>query len=120
VSKGKKRRRGGGSQLSAPVWSDGKSIIARAMVLAGDRLVVAGPPDLGKKNPKLLAWENEAEALAGFRGERGVLLRVVSAADGKKLFEQRLSAMPVLDGMSAAEGRLFISLRDGTVECWGR
>ncbi|MHC4248389.1 MAG: class I SAM-dependent methyltransferase [Planctomycetota bacterium] len=118
--KGKKKRRGGGSQLSAPVWSDGKSIIARAMVLAGDRLVVAGPPDLGKKNPKVLEWTNETEVLAGFRGEKGVFLRVVSAADGKKLSEQRLSVMPVLDGMSAAEGRLFISLRDGTVECWGR
>ena len=117
--KGKKRRRGG-SQLSPPVWSDGKSIIARAMVLAGDRLAIAGPPDVGKKNPKVLEWTNEAEALAGFRGERGVVLRIVSAADGKKLFEKKLTAMPVLDGLSAAEGRLFVSLRDGTVECWGR
>ncbi|MHC5054170.1 MAG: class I SAM-dependent methyltransferase [Planctomycetota bacterium] len=118
--KGKKRRSGGGSQLSAPVWSDGKSIVARAMVLADDRLAIAGPPDLGRKNPKLLAFENEPEALSGFSGEKGVFLRIVSAADGKKLWEQRLSAMPVLDGLSAAEGRLFISLRDGTVECWGR
>jgi outer membrane protein assembly factor BamB len=117
-TKGKKKR--GGSKLPPTVWSDGKSIVARAMVLVGDRLVIAGPPDLGKKNPKVLEWANETEALAGFRGEKGVFLRIVSAADGKKLFEKKLTAMPVLDGLSAAEGRLFVSLRDGTVECWGR
>jgi hypothetical protein len=116
--RGRGRGRGGG--LPAPVWADGKSLIARAMVLASDQLVIAGPPDLGRKNPKLLAFTNESEAVSGFRGEKGVLLRVVSAADGKKRSEQRLTSMPVFDGMSAAGGRLFISFKNGTVECWGK
>ena len=71
----------------ACTWEDDKSIITRAMALCGDRLVIAGPPDLGKRAAGLLAFENEKEALAGFEGQRGVLLRVVSASDGKKLAE---------------------------------
>jgi len=114
------RGRGRGGSLPALVWGDGKSLIVRAMVLASDQLAVAGPPDLGRKNPKLLAYTNEKEAVSGFRGEKGVLLRVVSAADGKNRSEQRLTSMPVFDGMSAAGGRLFISLKNGTVECWGK
>ncbi|MGD0090566.1 MAG: PQQ-binding-like beta-propeller repeat protein, partial [Planctomycetota bacterium] len=101
------------------IWSVESSPIVRAMVLASDKLAIAGPPDVGQKDPKLLAYLNEAEALAAFNGEQGALLQVLSAADGKKLSEQRLSAMPVFDGMSVANGRLYISLKDGTVECWG-
>jgi len=89
-------------------------------VLAGDRLVVAGPPDLTEKDPALLAYQNEQESLAGFRGERGVSLRVVSAGDGATLSEAKLPTMPVFDGMSAADGKLYIALRDGTVQCWGK
>jgi len=119
----KNQRRGNAKAkvpASAPVWSDARSLIVRAMVLAGDRLVVAGPPDLTEKDPALLAYQNEEEALAGFRGERGVSLRIVSATDGATLSEQKLQAMPIFDGMSAADGNLYISLRDGTVQCWGK
>jgi len=103
-----------------PIWSDDKSLIVRAMVLGGDKLVVAGPVDLGKKTPKILAFENEAEALAGFRGAKGIYLRIVSAADGKKIFELKLTAMPSFDGMSAAGGKIYLSLRDGSVACFGK
>jgi len=71
--KGKTRRP---SPKAPPVkWSKEKSLIVRAMVLAGDRLVIAGPPDLGRKMSGILAYENEEEALSGFRGEKGVVLR---------------------------------------------
>ena len=69
--KGKKRRP---SPKAPPVkWSNEKSLIVRAMVLAGDRMVIAGPPDLGRKTSEILAYENEEEALSGFRGEKGVV-----------------------------------------------
>lgn len=102
----------------ATVWSIQGAPIVRALVLATDKLVIAGPPNAGQKDTKLLAYLNPADALAAFSGEKGVLLQVVSAADGKTLSEQKLSSMPVFDGMSAASGRLYISLKDGTVECW--
>jgi len=119
--KGGRKKEAREQAASAPteVWSVESSPIVRAMVLASDKLVIAGPPDAGQKDPKLLAYLNEAEALAAFNGAQGVLLQVLSAADGKKLSEQRLSSMPIFDGMSAANGRLYISLKDGTVECWG-
>ena len=104
---------------SKVIWRDTKSLTVRAMVLAGDRLAVAGPVDLGKKNPKFLSFSNEPEALAAFKGEKGIYLRIVSAADGKKLSEYRLSEMPVFDGMSAAGGRLYLATANGKVICLG-
>jgi hypothetical protein len=89
------------------------------MVLTDNQLVIAGPPDLGKKSERLLAFENEDEALAGFRGKSGVKLRLVAREDGQTQAEYELPSMPVFDGMSAAKGKLLISLKDGTVECWG-
>ncbi|MDP6543464.1 MAG: PQQ-binding-like beta-propeller repeat protein [Phycisphaerae bacterium] len=103
-----------------PIWSDGKSLIVRSMVLGGDKLIVAGPVDLGKKTAKILAFENESEALAGFRGAKGIYLRTISAVDGKTISELKLTAMPTFDGMSAAGGKIYLSLRDGSVACFGK
>jgi outer membrane protein assembly factor BamB len=101
-----------------PFWADTQSLIVRAMVLTQDKLLVAGPPDLRKKQDGILAYANEEESLASFRGEKGVLLRMIDAADGRTLSEVPLDAMPVFDGMSAARGRIFVSLKNGQVQCW--
>jgi hypothetical protein len=90
------------------------------MVKVGDALLVAGPPDLGRKASRVLQFENEPEALAGFLGEKGVFLRVVSAQDGGTMSECTLDAMPVFDGMSAAGGRIYVSMNNGVLECRGR
>ena len=86
------------------------------MVLTQDKLVVAGPPDLRKKADGILAYANEKEAMASFKGEKGVMLRVLNTTDGRKLSEQRLNAMPVFDGMSAAQGRIFVALKNGELQ----
>jgi hypothetical protein len=102
------------------VWKDAKSLSVRAMVLAEGRLAVAGPVDIGRKTSKGgLGFENESEARAAYEGEKGVFLRVVASADGKKVAEQKLSALPVFDGLSAAGGKLFLSLKNGSVVCLG-
>jgi len=101
-----------------PLWADTQSLIVRAMVLIQDKLVVAGPPDLRKKTDDILAYANEAEALASFKGEKGVLLRVINTKDGQQLSEQRLDAMPVFDGLSVAQGRVYVALKNGHVQCW--
>ena len=46
------------------------------------------------------------------------MLWAASAADGKKLAAHKLAAAPCWDGLAAANGRLFVSLRNGTVQCW--
>jgi hypothetical protein len=79
------------------------------MVLAGERLFVAGPPDVVE----------EGDPMAAFEGRKGAKLRVVSAADGGRLAEHELDSPPVFDGMIAANGRLYISSEKGSVLCLG-
>jgi len=118
--KAKKRRSAPSGPPAKLVWSQQDSLLVRAMVKVGDALVVAGPPDLGIKDSKVLQFKNEPEALAGFLGKKGVFLRVVSATDGEKMSECALHAMPVFDGMSAANGKIYLSLKNGVLECRGR
>jgi hypothetical protein len=40
-------------------------------------------------------------------------------ADGKKLQTLPLEGNPVYDGMSAANGRLYVSTEDGRLMCFG-
>ena len=40
-----------------------------------------------------------------------------SAADGSKIARWELAATPVFDGMAAANGKLYIALRNGEVVC---
>jgi outer membrane protein assembly factor BamB len=103
-------------------WSqDSPPLIARAMVLAGDVLYVAGPPDvLDEEAAVTRHWEADmerqlAEQDAAWQDERGAALWAVSAATGERLKEIDLGSMPVWDGMAAAAGRLFVSKMDGTV-----
>jgi len=91
-----------------PVWKQWLPVRIQAMVKAGDILFVAGAPDeLDPKDP-----------YAAFEGRKGGKMVAVSAKDGKKLSEIQLEYPPVFDGMIAAEGKIFITLKDGSVGCW--
>jgi len=99
-------------------WTASVPIAVRAMALAGKTVFIAGPPEMEKpQGPSRLTLVNPDEALAAFEGKRGAMLCAVSAADGKRLSEVKLDAMPVWDGMAAAHGRLFLSTVDGKVVC---
>ena len=89
------------------------------MVLAGDKLVLAGPPSLRPYKSNPLRFVNEADALATFRGEKGVQLQIRSAKTGTILSQFELESMPAFDGMSAAAGKLFLVLKNGQVVCYG-
>jgi outer membrane protein assembly factor BamB len=114
------------AQLSAVDcrWlSEHPPLLARAMVLAGKTLFVAGPPDVVDEKE---AWgrflEPEIRAkldaqVAALEGRRGAVLWAVDAANGVKRAEQRLDAMPVFDGMIAASGKLYMATTDGRVVC---
>ncbi len=116
----KQRKRRGEDPDESVIWNDERSIMVRAMVLAGDKLVLAGPPSLKPYKSNPLRFVKESEALATFRGEKGVHLEVRSGADGSVQAEFELESMPVFDGMSAADGRLFLSLKNGRVVCYGK
>ncbi|MBL7133685.1 MAG: PQQ-binding-like beta-propeller repeat protein [Phycisphaerae bacterium] len=102
----------GFTRKNPPAWFQWVPLRIRAMTLAGTldkRLVVAGPPDvLDPKDP-----------MGAFEGRKGGLLRVYAAEGGKMLTEQKLTAPPVLDGMIAAGGRIYMTLTDGKVVCMG-
>jgi hypothetical protein len=46
-------------------------------------------------------------------------LQIYSASSGQKLAEYELPFMAVWDGMAAANGKLYISLKNGTIVCKG-
>jgi len=92
------------------IWQEWYPIRIQAMVKTKDTLFIAGPPDvLDKEDP-----------LASFEGRRGAILCAVSAKDGKKKAQLDLDTPPVHDGLIAAQGRLFIALKDGSVMSLGR
>ncbi len=98
------------SKAAAPAWSKRIAVRARTMVLAGERLVLAGPPD--EIDP--------ADPLGSFEGRRGGLLHVYDSTSGERLAEVKLHSPPVLHGAALASGRLVLVLEDGSIVCRGR
>jgi len=99
-------------------------VIAKAMVLANDRLFVAGPRDVvdekrmwGRSNEPVFQ-EKMARQLAWLRGEYGGVLQVFSKTDGRKLAEHKLDQLPAFDGLVAANGSLYMVTLDGAVVCY--
>lgn len=89
-------------------WSIRIPVRAMAMVIAGDKLFVAGTVDvLYPDNP----W-------ASYEGRKGGKLIAFSTVDGSKLAEYDLSEAPIFDGMAAAHGRIYLSARGGKLTCF--
>jgi hypothetical protein len=99
-------------------------IVAKAMVLAGDRLFVAGPRDVvdektmwGRSNEKAFQ-ERMAEQAAWLKGKHGAFMQVFSKTDGKKLAEHKLESLPAFDGLIAASASLYMVTEDGSLLCY--
>jgi hypothetical protein len=98
------------------------------MLLADRVLFIAGPPDVLDEEELYSRMENEGlkgygeleEQSAVLRGKQGALLWAVSAESGRILAHYQLDSLPVFDGMSAADGKLYLSLMNGNVVCMGQ
>jgi hypothetical protein len=97
----------------------------RAMVLAGETLLVSGPPDVLSEDEAFdrpfdqdvrAAKQQQDEA---YLGQGGAVLMALSADKGETLCELDLAAPPVWDGMAVAEGRVYMTTVDGRVLCLG-
>ena len=105
-------------------WSREVPLYVRAMVLANKTLFIAGPPDIIDeeqifKNPDAAGVAGKLrEQTSALDGKKGASLHVVSVSDGKKLAEYKLETVPVFDGMAAADGRLYLSMKNGRVQCF--
>jgi len=98
----------GFSRAKPPKWAVWVPIRVKGMVTTADKLFIAGAPD----------EFDEDDAFAAFEGRKGAKLRAVSLEDGKALAEYPLATPPVLDGVIAAQGSLFIATRDGRLARW--
>lgn len=82
------------------LWNKKLDIQVRAMVLADKVLFMAGP-----------STENN--------GNQSAFLLAISATDGTELSRHQLDCSPIFDGMAVADGRLYLSLENGRVVCFG-
>jgi hypothetical protein len=106
------------------LWPDQKlPLLVRAMILAGDKLIVAGPPDYGHHD-KPAAYHRHAEVAFrqqmeqqadAWAGERGGILWVIDAQSGARLSELPLDSPPVFDGMASTSAGIYISTMAGNV-----
>jgi len=91
-----------------PKWNSYMPVRVKAMTLTGNRLFVAGPPDvIDKEDP-----------LAAFEGRKGGIFPVVSCDSGKQIGSNKLDAPPVFNGMAAARNKLYIALQNSKLMCF--
>jgi outer membrane protein assembly factor BamB len=95
-------------EAEATIWNAWIPVRVRAMVKTGPTLFVAGPPDLIP----------EDDPSAPFEGRATGELRAFNAESGEEIEQYQLPASPVFDGLIAADGCLFMSLENGTLQCW--
>jgi len=103
-------------------WSVQVPFYVRAMVVAGETMFIAGPPELTQTKgvgESALELEHPEDALAAWQGKKGGRLWAVSTADGRRLAEYELTHPPVFDGMAATEGRVYLAAQDGALICFG-
>jgi hypothetical protein len=104
-------------------WSRETKLHVTSIVVAGDILLVAGPPSLmdevnAFRDPfserSRAKMKDQADA---FCGERG-LLKAVATSTGGDIAEMTLDYLPAFDGMAVAEGKLFLTSDDGVLVCY--
>ena len=106
-----RNKRAGRRGANPPVpdnWSAQIPVRGTAMALVGNTLFLAGAPDIVDPHAPL----------ASFEGRKGGVLCAFSATDGRKLSELNIDALPVWDGMAAAQGKLFLAMKDGSIRCY--
>ena len=105
-------------------WTQDLPLLARALVLAGPTLFVAGPPHLIDEEQAFRQIEDAkvqrtlADQAAALAGRKGAILMAVSAGDGRALARYDLDSPPVFDGMIAAGGRLYLATTQGDLMCF--
>jgi len=93
-------------------WHKDVKLQPRAMVLARDKLCLAGWIDAVAVEMKTGRPKNPAKS-----DPHDSVLRIYTADEGKLVSQTRLEAEPVFDAMAAAYGKLFLSLKNGKLLC---
>ena len=93
----------------APAWTAALPVRPRAMIKAGDKLLLGCMPTAPVSG----------DPHAPYEGRGSGVIRIVSASDGTLVSEVATDAPVVWDGMAAANGRLLFSTTKGTLHCLG-
>jgi hypothetical protein len=105
-------------------WTAEIPFYVRAMIKASDKLIVCGPEKIIDEKGAIRRYPEESvlqelkQQDAILDGQRGSHLWVVHAEDGHILEKHELPALPVWDGMAAAQGQVYLATQDGVV-CLG-
>jgi outer membrane protein assembly factor BamB len=105
------RRRGGRKDPARPLWKSDVPIAGKAMALAGETIVIGGHRAHFPPEHPVEKYE------AAYAGRLGGVLWLASTADGRKLAEYALEAVPAWDGIAVAGDKVFVSLSDGGLVC---
>ena len=109
-------------------WTSYVPVSTRGLSMSGTNLVVAGPPDLvneeqifkrlTEKDPTVQKELDEQDA--SLSGKRGALVKIFNKGDGQVTRDFTIDSPPVWDGVSVAQGRIFIVTEDGKIRCYGQ
>jgi len=119
-----KKKRARKPPAKSVVWQTKAPVLATGLVLAGETLFAGGAPDVfdettpGARNeePEILkAMQFQSSAL---QGNEGGVLFALSKRDGGIAAKYEIDAPTVFDGLVAANGSLYMALKDGTVQRW--
>jgi len=100
----------GFTRRTPPLWMQWHPVRFLAMSRGGERLVLCGVPD---EMP-------EEDPLAAFEGRMGARLVILDARDGRTCSVFELDRVPVFDGISIGQNRIYISSTDGRLLCLGK
>jgi outer membrane protein assembly factor BamB len=118
-----KPRDNAGKVLIYNDWnSDDIPILARGLLKADDLLFSAGPEDhirgiTSQAEADLHEQDLERQDEA-WKGLHGGKLCISSPEDGRLIADFPIESPPVLDGLAAAYGKLYMSRMDGSVSCF--
>jgi len=100
-------------------WTSEVPLLATSLAVTRNAVFLAGPPDVfkaaGKTGNEALVLKDAEKALAAWKGAGGGVLYSARRSDGKKLFQLKLPSPPVFDGFAVAGGKLYLSLKNGSV-----
>jgi hypothetical protein len=90
------------------IWTVTLPLIARAIITSGDHVILGGAPEaIDPKDP----WQR-------FEGRGPGRILFHAKRDGSLIGACDLPSVPVHDGVSAANNTIFVSMRNGRLQCW--
>lgn len=110
-----------------PQWTQEIPIIARGMALAQKVLFVAGPEDVVDEEDAVARMtKGDASILPAVQkmdenleGKHGAILLAVNTETGEVQSTTQLDSPPTWDGLTAAQGAVFLTTLDGRLQCFG-